>query len=270
MPSYGATLVDGSSGEEISVAVVTVVSGSETTDVLVMPGQEFEFSSRKQIVLLVRSNFSESYTHYAQLPAGSTPKTIIVHPGTLLIGQVRTTQDNLLAHVPVSISCPSYAAQIETDDVGMFRIALPADECLLAAEAKGSIGSTTVALEQGVPASATIIVDYEISGVVVPSRSFPLLLILTILFGLAVAGFILWRWPSGDFTAERVKNVLKGKEATIVDALIARGGKATLSHLRSDLRIPRTSLLRTLHGLEQRNVLIKREEHGKVIIALLK
>lgn len=259
-----ATLVDGSTGDEIVMAIATIGEN----DLLILPEQELILPAHveAEVLLLIRANFSPSYTHYALLPPGNTSQIVIVRPAAVVVGQVKNTRENLLAHAPVRIICPSAVRETQTDEAGAFYAVLPAEECVVSAEHRSVAGSIDVSLEPGTTERVLVTIESDVSTSA-SYNALPLVLLIALLVG---AGLVYLLLRPKRYTAERAKPMLKPNEAAIVDALMIRGGTATLSSLRSALHMPRTSLLRTLQNLEQRNVLQKKEEYGKITIHLLK
>lgn len=258
------TLVDSSNGEEITNALITVTSGTTVTDYLIRPGQRLELPTFTDDALLeIRQNLSPQITHAGLIAANSTPKTLIVYPAGLLRLTVKDAKDNFVAHASVTITCARTQQTGETDRTGTLRTVLPAEDCVIAVAAHDTTGTNRIAVKQGTN-DITLVLDSRLVDVRTVNY-LPWLLILT----LVVIGFVIYKTREKE-AGQGIKQHLTAKEQMIVDALVARGGSASLAELRSSVRIPRTSLLRTIDGLEHRSVLIKKSDNSKVIITLLK
>jgi len=287
-PALATTFVDGTNGNEITTGVLRLEYDDTTSDQLLATA-ELPIETMQGLLLLVRTGNDTTYDFYARLSPGAVPQAIILHPGGLLMGEVRDGTDNLLVEKELIISCASTEEHITTDATGRFRVFLPLGDCTVSAASAGYAGSTSVTIAQGTVASLTLVVDRPVTDE--HEQGFPWSSVLTIIIVLLVLAAFLWKRrgatagkssektgeegkartaDSSAFLAERHKAALKEKERLVVDELLLRHGTARLSELRNATRIPRTSLLRCIEGLEQRGLLLKKEEQDKPVIELLK
>ncbi|MBR9692781.1 hypothetical protein GOV07_02500 [Candidatus Woesearchaeota archaeon] len=272
--AYAAIFVDSSTGEEVTQGVVRLEYDGMAQEFLLT---DASLPSETTDGLLVLVGGGETYTYYARLPAGPVPAAIIMHPGGLLMGELQDSTNNLLVEKNVLVSCGAVEERLMSDATGRFRIFLPAGPCTVSASAGDYAGSEDVIITQGEVTSLDLIIDRGVAGN--GSNLTWLLWIIPLLVILVV--LLMWK-PKRDwkgpkpkklekhFIAEQHREALKEKEELIVDELLLRGGTCRLSELRTATKVPRTSLLRCLEGLEQRGLLVKKEHNGKPVIELVK
>ncbi len=274
------TLVDAVTGAEITTGFLRIEDGDVSRDYLFLPAQPLvlpSLVSRGRV--LVRTGETETFNYHAPLDAGPPPTRLMIHPVGLVQGSVEDGRSNLLSGVTVVFTCPTSRGSASTDAAGRFSFYLPAERCILSVVHKGRSGSAEVTVIKGGMNTVAISVVQPITVAQRSTAPFILWLLLSIIIGLGLLLFMLRRsrpvrnLDTGDgaenpFLVERVKEVLKEKERLIVDRLLLAGGTLSLRELRFQTRVPRTSLLRTLQGLESRNLLIKREEHGRLVVSL--
>jgi hypothetical protein len=274
--AYAATFVDGTSGEEITKGIVRLEYDGTAQEFLL--GEAVLPESTAEGLLVLIRGAGQTHAYYAKLAPGSVPQAVILHPGGLLMGEVRDSTDNLLVGTQVTISCAAVEERLATDATGRFRIFLPTGNCTVSVSADGKVGSATAVIAQGEVASLDLLVDRGVASDEGPDLAW-LLWIIPLFIVLA----LLYWWkpkpvqkeaapakPEKRFLAADHKDALKEKELLVVDELLARDGSAKLAELRTATKIPRTSLLRCLEGLEQRGLLLKKEHNGKPIIELVK
>ncbi len=266
-------LIDAQTGSVIDTAFVTLQANGTMHDYIVLPNQSLTLPPLpSDSLLLVRADSSVTYDHFARLAAGAMPERVPVIPAGLVIGEVQDARDNLIVHVPVTASCPTYASSVTTDATGQFRAVLPAGDCTLRVAAEGRVGNGSVRVVQGAIARTEVRVsaDQRLAGRSLPA--WPFILLVLVVLALAV---LLRRKKQGApkssvFVAERAQGVLKEKERLIVDELLLRNGRMTVRELRFNTQLPRTSLMRVLAGLETRGILLKKEEHGRLTVELVR
>jgi uncharacterized membrane protein len=279
-------LVDASTGAELTQGLVRIETGSVTREYLLAGGERLNLSDENITTgqILLKTGATETFGYYAQLAPGGVPDTILLSPAGLVLGEVKDTAENLIVRAPILISCPTFSGSVETDATGRFRLFLPAERCVLSVSAEGRSGSLSVLVGQGAVTQASITTNRRlVSPQGTQGATLFLAIIAVIILVALLAGIVLFRrkrmtrLPSandkaaaGDFVAQEAKHVLKEKEKLIVDELLLRGGTMSLRELRFSTQLPRTSLLRTLEGLEARNILVKKEEHGRLVVELLK
>jgi|GEM_PF-5138799 len=265
-------LIDAQTGSVIDTAVVTLQANGTMHDYIVLPTQPLTLSPLpSDSLLLVRANSSVTYDYFARLAAGAVPERVPVMPAGLVFGEVRDARDNLIVRVPVMASCPTYTSSVMTDATGQFRAVLPAGDCTLRVTAEGRVGNGSVRIVQGaiIRTEVHVSADQRLASRSMPA--WPFVVILLVVIALAV---LLSRKkqgaPKSVFVAERAQGVLKEKERLIVDELLLRNGKMTVRELRFNTQLPRTSLMRALAGLETRGILLKKEEHGRLTVELVR
>ncbi len=270
-----ATFIESRSGQELTQGILRIEYDGQAADQLlataILPAETGE-----GLLLLARVNSSATYDHYARLPPGPVPQAVILHPAGLLMGEARDATENLLVGKELIVACAAVEERVTTDATGRFRRFLPAGDCTVSAAAEGHAGAESVTVLQGRVSSLTLIVDRPVTGDSGERGLWGWLLLLLAL--LLLAFFWKRQAPAGKeveakgpaFVAEQHREALKEKEGVIVDQLLARGGSARVAALKSATRIPRTSLLRCLEGLEQRGLLLKKEENGKPVVELVK
>ncbi|MBR9702716.1 hypothetical protein GOV10_01650 [Candidatus Woesearchaeota archaeon] len=278
-PLTSAVSLVTSEGASITDALVQVREGENSRDFLVSLGKPLELASETSgMTILIKAGAGETFDYYAKLPSGTVPETIVVHPTGLVLGEVRDASDNLIVHASVSIDCPTTSVHLESDGAGAFRVFLPAEQCKFSAAKEERAASISLVVEQGLVNNLSL-------SLATKQASWLWLFLLILL----VATLVLWmslgrpRRKYGSrgkkefvepkkkcFVVEEVKLALKEKEVLIVDELLLREGKARVSELRTATKIARTSLLRTLEGLEHRGLLLKKTENGKPVAELVK
>ncbi len=276
-------LIDAQTGSEITAGFVRI-EGATATEYLIEPGQPAVLPNQTahELLVLVRENASETYEYYARIPPGEVPPALILHPAGLLLGELRDATDNLIIHTPLVVDCPSRQVAVETDGTGRFRTFLPAESCVITSAAQGKAGSLDIVIEQGVVLQTTMTINQSVSAPPAPEESLHWsFYVFALLMVLAVAAYFTTKRSDlpGDevpkpakkrFAIEHHLDALRPKERMIADQLIVQDGKATIASLKSATRIPRTSLLRTLEGLEQRGLLLKIDDNGKKSVELIK
>lgn len=275
-PLASAVSLVTSEGVAITDAFVQVREGESSRDFLVSLEKPLELASETSgLIILIKAGAGETFDYYAELPAGSIPTTIIVHPTGLVLGEVRDASDNLIAHAVVSIDCPTTSVQLESDGAGAFRVFLPAERCKFSAAKEERAANALIVVEQG------LVNDVRLD-LTSPRASLAWLLFIVIVVVLVATWFMLRKKEPAiqatseqpvhktHFVAEDHKEALKEKEVLIINELLLREGKMRVSELRTATKIARTSLLRCLEGLEQRSLLLKKTENGKPFVELIK
>jgi|GEM_PF-2799228 len=238
--------------------------------------------------LLLKSQHLDTFDYKSTLTHNSDSE-LVARPIGLLRLSVKDELDNLIIGADVSVNCPTEVYLLKTNSVGMLRAFLPTENCSISVFSKNRVSSFNANIQQGLITEKTVVLKS------IPQNNY-LLYSLIILFVIIIAFYLAFRKKEDvlnkkeevidkeekkideleedlkqeEFLAEKMREALKEKELLIIDSLIARSGKASLSEIRSATHIPRTSLLRTIDSLEQRNLLIKKSENKKVWVELAK
>ena len=275
--ALATTFVDSSTGEEITDGIVRLEYDGIAQEFLL---SDMSLPNETTEGLLVLVGGGETYAYYARLPPGPIPTAVILRPGGLLMGELQDTTSNLLIGKNILVSCGTAEEQLVSDATGRFRLFLPTGPCTVSASSGEYAGSEDVIITQGKVTTVDLVIDQGVSGKDSNLRwllwIIPLLVILVVLLKWKPKKD--WKGPKEKpvvkqeqhFLAAEHREALKEKEQLIVDELLLRDGKVWLSELRTATKIPRTSLLRCLEGLEQRGLLIKKEHNGKPVIELVK
>jgi hypothetical protein len=271
-----ATFIDAKTGEDLTTGILRVEGDGRVTEQLVASATLPEETSTG-LLLLINTDGSETYNYYAKLPPGKVSQGIVLHASGLLLGTVRDLTDNLLVGKPVKISCPSHTEETVSDASGHFRAVLPLGNCSVAVSANGYAGSATVMIEGGKAVRLSLLVDQPLSQEASSVSLFWVFLFVFVIICLLV--LYIWTRPRelapatkdrATFLIVQHKDALKEKEKLVADELLLRDGKMSLVELRRATRIPRTSLLRCIEGLEQRGLVLKKSEKKKPTIELVK
>jgi len=267
LPAVSAIdLIDAQTGEQLQTGYVRI-EGETVREFFLTPEYRGPETAPNG-TLLLRTTDSGTFDHYAHLTGGE--RVVLVHPAGVLVGDVEDNFASSIVHAPIVIDCLTQHMSTQTDAMGKFRITLPAETCRITVMSDGRSGDAVVDITQGEITDVTVLVG------IVNTKNLSWMLAIALCIAVVVVVFILRtktravRTGATSTTRTPIKAALTQKERQVVDAVSARGGKMTLRELRFVLQLPRTSLLRTLQSLESREVLIRTQEHGRILVELNK
>lgn len=246
-------------GDPIRNAIILVDGGFQ----LLAPNQKLILYNESEIY--VRSTSGEGFSYRARIPENGWPSTIIMQPIGTVLGRVIDTRNNLVDSAQVRIYCSSEEHHITTDTTGHFKVYIEPGECIFSAEARGRSGTNITHILKG--DSQEVVISMGTTSWSANKTQWPIILIIVIVLAILIGMYFFRKKP---FVAQKVDAALTRKERLIIDELIIRGGKARVADIRHATQIPRTSLIRTLRTLENRNIIIRKKEHRKAIIELIK
>jgi len=272
-------LIDGNTGDDISEGFVMLIAEEtqieymlSVTEPLILPN-----STNHTIHMFIRQPRHSTYAYATKIYAGKISTTIIMKPVGLVQGTLTDDVNNLIKDAEITSQCLTSTEYTTTDSAGYFRIFLPIEACRISATSHGKATQETIQIMQGEVTtlhmnlqSKVITANVPKKGLFYPGLAVVIILIFIFSFALFYHSKKKQKPVKKKYAAEKAKHALKEKEKMIIDELIAHNGKIALSQLRHNLQMPRTSLVRTIQGLESRNLVIKKEEHRKVIVKLLK
>lgn len=273
------TFVDAQTGDEIATGILRLEWDNTRSEQVLGEENALPNETNQGLLVLINTNGSETYNYYAHLPPGRVPPGIVLHESGLLLGTAKDLTDNLLVGKEVRLSCPKVQEDSLTDVAGQFRLFLPTGTCTVTVSTHEYAGSAVVSIEKGKMATLELLVDQPLSKEEESFSYFWLTLFVVCLIILLV--WYIFSRPVVNqkgvvkekrtiFLVEKHKAALKEKERLVIDELLLREGEMKLVELRRATRIPRTSLLRCIEGLEQRGLLLKKSRNGKPVIELVK
>ena len=264
-------IFDTVSGEEITTGFVRHESANQVTTHIITPTQPLNMHNATGTIYL-RIFAKETYDYISY---GPWPDQILAHPIGLVHGSVQDIQENYVRDATIRISCPTTSQELKTDLFGGFRAFVPPGTCTIAASNGREIGVAEVPVSKGSVTQLTLLLNKKAQE----STSWHLYSVLVLALLVLVVLFIQTRKKSSSkvvrkkkkeqYIVSAVKSALTVKEHLIVDELLLREGTMTITELRQVTKIPRTSLIRTIQGLERRNILLRVENHGKKSVKLL-
>jgi uncharacterized membrane protein len=251
-----------------------------------------KFPSAEESVIINLDNLKTPNNDYYGVEKIDTTKdslNILVFPVGYIQGSVVDKTGNLVPNAKLSFTCHSPIAinfPEKTDSTGFFHINnMPVGECLIIASAGESVGKTTAKINKGEVSEIEIVLMQEVS-----KSSFVFVTFLLLLIGVLIVGgiiFLIFRYnltkkkvvkkeeiklKEKDIPLEKEKyskktlvllETFSDKERKIVQFLLDSDNHSSQSKIRHATKIPRTSLSRTLKGLERKKIILI-EKHGKM------
>jgi uncharacterized membrane protein len=215
---------------------------------------------------------------------------VLVFPVGYVQGSVVDKTGNLMPNAKLTFTCQSPIAinfPDKTDSTGFFTIKnMPVGECLVIASYGDAVGKVTAVINRGEVSEVEIILEQEVSG---SSSIFAkLFLLFLVLLIIGVVVFLTFKYgfrQKKDIKKKEVKlkeetvskepgkhskktlalmETFSNKEKKIVQFLLDSENNSSQSKIRHATKIPRTSLSRTLSGLERKKI-VSIERHGKAV-----
>ncbi|MBT3866078.1 hypothetical protein HOF78_03180 [Candidatus Woesearchaeota archaeon] len=193
-------------------------------------------------------------------------ENIVFVPISQVRGSVHDSLDNLLGNTDLEFDCNSLSGiefPKKTDKFGGFSTYIPVGECTILSTDGNFIDKAVFETKRGDSIELDLILRDKID-----SRSNFYWIILIV-----VIGFLLYKFKprkkrvaKKGHTRRKLKAILKtlnGNEKQIIEFIMTNGNASTSSKIRHGLKIPKTSLSRTLDRLESKKILIM-EREGKL------
>ncbi|MBT4577010.1 hypothetical protein HOB91_01645 [Candidatus Woesearchaeota archaeon] len=257
-------LVD-SSGNELNNIVALVDSDRV---VLVNDGAlKFESSVYGKIVEVILDDpNTEIMDYYFNGEIEESMEDIVLFPIAQVRGSVYDSLDNLLGNVDLEFDCNSLSSidfPRKTDKYGGFSTYVPIGECTILSTNGKFMDKNVFETTQGDSIDIKLILNDKIdSGISFYWVIFILISLFTLYKFKPKKKKIVKKSP----TKGKLKAILKtlsDSEKQIMEFIISNGNASTSSKIRHGLKIPKTSLSRTLNKLESKKILTM-EREGKL------
>lgn len=191
---------------------------------------------------------------------------IVFVPIAQVRGSVYDSLDNLLGNTDLEFDCNSLSGiefPKKTDKFGGFSTYVPVGECTILSTNGKFIDKAVFETNRGDSIDLSLILDDKINSKV--DLNWVILIVAVV--------FLIYRFRpkkrkrvKKKTSGRKLNSILKtlsGSEEQIIEFIMANGNASTSSKIRHGLKIPKTSLSRTLDKLESKKILII-EREGKL------
>lgn len=277
-------VIDAVTHKPITAGLVTIYLDREKITTYIQNGTLEVSSSQKESVIIIDDLETAGDDYYLKTKLDETTPTtpLAFFPIGSLRGSVKDKLANVVSQAQLQFQCQERSIEYPTttDAFGVFFTELPVGSCRISASFGKGVGYATVDVKQGDLKDIEITLDRTI--IEYNSSPTPLQILALILVVCSVvlamifykknksakakvdAFFNLSKQINRTKRCDDILPTLASKEQNIVKFLLDNNAAASQATLRHALKIPRTSLTRSLQTLEGKKI-VHVEKQGKAV-----